>query len=1081
MKRTIATGVLQSRGLWSVPVAALVLGFTGAPPKIMAPPPLLTDGSEADTAIALPADPGVKRSRVVRISPELLEPGAGTLQQPGSRFTANLFDDASHAVLVKSVNIRGPAEFSCVGQIENIPGSSVVIAAYQGALAGTVTVPWTEPFQIQFAGNGLHRVNQVSLLEGDWCATMEPQLTAAEPVPNPRTPLGADDDPPTVIDFLVLYTPQALAGAGSEEGIRALIDFAIAENNFCYENSGINVRWNVVGQQLASYHDSGSLRTDWAWLRDNSETLRNLYRADLVMLLVETDRFGTAGIAGGNHTAFLRPVINLGTYVVTHEVGHLLGAGHDRFTCAYRSKNSGCGAFYSFSYGYRFPSEGINYSTIMAYEPGRTIPYYSNPDVLFRGVPTGVAAGTNAANNAATITQRAPAIADLRGAWCRFDLATNALGVSEKNTRLTLDILRTGDLSRTGSVECVTTAGTAAANQDFVPATLHVAFDAGEDRKQVEISLLDDSVSEGDETFVVSLRLPGVGTALGPVSSCRVTIQDDEVWVGFAKTTSVVSEGDGTAVIPVVRGGDLSPAVTVNVSTENLTAAAGQDFVETSTALVFAPGETEKMFTVPVTQDDLVEPEEQLTLRISDPEGSIPQGLKVATLTIADDERPGSLNRGFIGIAWPGRVRSFDKLQVYPDGRFLVSGSFILANGAERAFVLRCRRDGSPDPDFHPAEFLPTPTPEAGLYPAQVSLALDSLGRIYASGGLGSVNGVAITNVVRLNADGTPDTSFKASFDSTDSMPWGPTPILLPLGDGKVLASGGFHFVNGQSRPYLARLNEDGSLDLEFNPSFNPDTISLGRCAVQDDGKVLVTGLLWGVEGQSRDYFARLNPDGSLDRLFYGRVNGLVVDVRMLRDQRILLAGGFTTPRRGVAILNRNGTVDQAFDPKTVIDGLVRCAEPLPDGRLLVAGLFTTTGLPKQNYLLRLNSDGSVDPSFNCGGGPNDTVAFAVQEPAGSVLAFGKFSTFNGQPVQGLMRLCSDGTRPTFGPVTLLSDGRCAFELFGNAGQKYSIETSADLVQWSPLRQETFTGPCFQWSEVREAGPARFYRARELK
>jgi hypothetical protein len=83
--------------------------------------------------------------------------------------------------------------------------------------------------------------------------------------------------------------------------------------------------------------------------------------------------------------------------------------------------------------------------------------------------------------------------------------------------------------------------------------------------------------------------------------------------------------------------------------------------------------------------------------------------------------------------------------------------------------------------------------------------------------------------------------------------------------------------------------------------------------------------------------------------------------------------------------------------------------------------------------------------------------------------------------VQGLVRLRSDGTRPTFGPVAFLADGQCAFELIGNAGHQYSIETSSDLIHWSPLRQETFTGTCFQWNEPREAGAAKFYRAREVK
>ena len=72
-----------------------------------------------------------------------------------------------------------------------------------------------------------------------------------------------------------------------------------------------------------------------------------------------------------------------------HEIGHNLGGGH--------SDSSGAE---SAAKGWRFDgTDGKKYRTLMAYQPGTRIPYYSKPAKSYKDKPT----GTSSANNAATI------------------------------------------------------------------------------------------------------------------------------------------------------------------------------------------------------------------------------------------------------------------------------------------------------------------------------------------------------------------------------------------------------------------------------------------------------------------------------------------------------------------------------------------------------------------------------------------------------------------------------------------------------------------------------------------------------
>ncbi len=145
---------------------------------------------------------------------------------------------------------------------------------------------------------------------------------------------------------------------------------------------------------------------------------------------------------------------------------------------------------------------------------------------------------------------------------------------------------------------------------------------------------------------------------------------------------------------------------------------------------------------------------------------------------------------------------------------------------------------------------------------------------------------------------------------------------VAALPDGKVLIGGDFVNVGGQSRTALARLNADGTLDTGFNANITSCcTTNLRHIELLADGKILIAGTFSNVGAFQTYNVARLNADGSADTTFTSALNG---------------------------------------GSGTVID-----IERQSDGKLLIAGSLGTVGGVNNRIMLRLNTDGSNDSSFN--------------------------------------------------------------------------------------------------------------------
>jgi hypothetical protein len=100
----------------------------------------------------------------------------------------------------------------------------------------------------------------------------------------------------------------------------------------------------------------------------------------------------------------------------------------------------------------------------------------------------------------------------------------------------------------------------------------------------------------------------------------------------------------------------------------------------------------------------------------------------------------------------------------------------------------------------------------------------------------------------------------------------------------------------------------------------------------------------------------------------------------------------------GLVRLRPDGIPDTTIRVTPTLNGHVYDFEVLPDARSMIAGAFTSVGAVHRNGIARLNSDGSLDPTFDAGIGANDIVRAVAFQPGGEVVIAGQFTDVNGAP-----------------------------------------------------------------------------------
>lgn len=284
---------------------------------------------------------------------------------------------------------------------------------------------------------------------------------------------------------------------------------------------------------------------------------------------------------------------------------------------------------------------------------------------------------------------------------------------------------------------------------------------------------------------------------------------------------------------------------------------------------------------------------------------------------------------------------------------------------------------------------------------------------IYLLSFLGSV----FSNYV-FSQQGKVDITFNSIDDGLKGDGFdGTVHALFLQSDDKLLVAGEYTSVNGNVSSHLTRLLSDGTIDETFNigTGFNGNIYA---CNMQSDGKIIVAGNFTGFNGNSSGRLIRLNNDGTYDASFntsIGATTGIIYDIALQPDGKIIIVGSFTkynnvTVNRIARILP-NGTLDTSFLTGSGSSLNITKARILADGKILLAGNFTSINGFLSNRMIRLNSDGSADTTFNIGSGFNDNVNAIEVLPDNKIILGGSFTLFNENIANRILRLNEDGTR----------------------------------------------------------------------
>jgi uncharacterized delta-60 repeat protein len=235
---------------------------------------------------------------------------------------------------------------------------------------------------------------------------------------------------------------------------------------------------------------------------------------------------------------------------------------------------------------------------------------------------------------------------------------------------------------------------------------------------------------------------------------------------------------------------------------------------------------------------------------------------------------------------------------------------------------------------------------------------------------------------------------------------------------GKLYVGGQFRHFNDVSSNFICSLNPDGTINSAFNAGtgFNSVVFSI---AINSNNKIYVAGNFTSYNGTSINRIVRLNTDGTIDTAFNVGTgfNSNVLNLTLDSNGKLYAVGTFTsyngTSINRIVRLNTDGTIDTAFNVGTGFNSTVNETAINSDGKIYVAGNFTSYNGTSINRIVRLNTDGTIDTAFNVGTGFNSNVTIIKLDSSGKLYAGFTNNdpiSYNSQPISCLVRLNTDGS-----------------------------------------------------------------------
>ena len=336
---------------------------------------------------------------------------------------------------------------------------------------------------------------------------------------------------------------------------------------------------------------------------------------------------------------------------------------------------------------------------------------------------------------------------------------------------------------------------------------------------------------------------------------------------------------------------------------------------------------------------------------------------------------------------------------IQSDGKIIVAGDFYTFEGASTNRIVRLNADGTRDNSFNAG---------TGFNGSTFALAIQPDGKILVGGNFTTFNNISSNYIARLNTDGTLDTTFVVGTGFDIGIR-----ALAIQTDGKILVGGAFTTYNGSASKYITRLNTNGSVDASFNTGTSCNN-TVYTIILQPDGKSIIGGAFTTFNGVTVNRLVRLTTTGALDFSGLG-FNSTVTNMVLQPDGKLIVVGSFTTvagiAENRIVRLNTDATIDTSFVTGTGFDRSANALALQPDGKLLIGGSFTFYNSSSANRIIRLNANGTIDSSFSTGTGLNNYANNMVIQPDGKMIVAGNFNYYDGINSPSLIRLNTNGAK----------------------------------------------------------------------
>jgi len=616
----------------------------------------------------------------------------------------------------------------------------------------------------------------------------------------------------------------------------------------------------------------------------------------------------------------------------------------------------------------------------------------------------------------------------------RFEFASALYTVSEGGTNVTVTVRRVGGTAGTVRVNYATQddpsvplESRAIPGVDYTSVSGTLTFGEGETLQSFKVPVRDDSVVEGEKIFEIVLSNPvsdpPSDVGLGDQPATRVVITSDDSEIFFTVPAYNVGESvpSASASITISRTGAVTVPVSVTFFTKDGTATSGADYAGTTNVITFAAGESQRTLAIGVISDSSVEGNEFVNLYLTNAAkgGIIRAGGDTARLTIVDDDFAA------------GEIRFARSTYSVREANTIALVEVIRTNGVTGVVTVEyVSTPGSATPgvDYTPVSGILTFPDgvsskfiEVPIFNDDIVENNDTINFTLRNVGGGASLGLAAATLTIVDDDlgsGSLDTGFNPGSGANGAV------RDIELDSNRRLVIGGDFtaFNEDATRGRITRLLESGALDTGFSTNNRPNN-SVAALALYPPGdeRIVIGGAFSRIETTPENRVARLSPAGALDSSFFLPLglNGEPLSIRIQPDGYVVIGGVFDlssfAQRNHIARLTPDGRVDVGFDPGLGADGIVHAVALQADGKVLIGGEFASVNGIGLGRIARLNSNGTVDTSFQPGVGFSraDGRASIVYDilvlSANRILVVGDFTSYKGIPRAGVAMLDASG------------------------------------------------------------------------